>query len=546
MPELTLLLAAGFEEPWLNHETLTWIGSGLLLLWLFAFGACVGSFLNVVIYRLPIGMNLVHPPSRCPRCLHGIRLTDNVPILGWLFLRGRCRHCALPISFRYPLVELIVATLFVVVALSEVFTANAYPSPGGAGRAALTIFEPGPLWLTYSLHVLLLTTLVASAAMEIDGSRIPYSLFAPIVLATLVVSAIYPEIHRIPWRLDWVLPDWRAGLVDSLSGLAAGTLMGLAIAEGWWLGGEGRNWPRFSPVALFAAIGVVFGWQVVAPLAVATLLLAVLTILIGQATGGNLFVPIAAIAAAILLLSIVLWNTGFWQGLARLPTWMLLICTFASAASEQAPDDSGLKRVVARAERVLAKAHYYEKAREFARLVSSECQVNGRCNYVVVTGGGPGLMEAANRGAYDVGAKSIGLNITLPQEQAPNPYITPELCFQFRYFALRKMHFLMRARALVIFPGGFGTLDELFEVLTLRQTGRMQEIPVILFGREYWESAINWQFFADEGVIADHHLNLIQFAETAEEAWEIISSFRAGLHEPSHLVPAAPTIPPTP
>ncbi len=659
MPELTLLLAAGFEEPWLNHETLTWIGSGLLLLWLFAFGACVGSFLNVVIYRLPIGMNLVHPPSRCPRCLHGIRLTDNVPILGWLFLRGRCRHCALPISFRYPLVELIVATLFVVVALSEVFTANAYPSPGGAGRSALTIFEPGPLWLTYSLHVLLLMTLVASAAMEIDGSRIPYSLFAPIVLATLVVSAIYPEIHRIPWRLDWVLPDWRAGLVDSFSGLAAGTLMGLAIAEGWWLGGEGRNWPRFSPVALFAAIGVVFGWQVVAPLAVATLLLAVLTILIGQATGGNLFVPIAAIAAAILLLGIVLWNTGFWPGLARLPTWMLLICTFASAgagwltrtlsppsmverptkifplevpqkdtimndkppppidailnspsyriasfdddflnrpelrpvrlqlellkpemilaeqnvestivvfggtavvereeavkrlaiaraAAEQAPDDSGLKRVVARAERVLAKAHYYEKAREFARLVSSECQVNGRCNYVIVTGGGPGLMEAANRGAYDVGAKSIGLNITLPQEQAPNPYITPELCFQFRYFALRKMHFLMRARALVIFPGGFGTLDELFEVLTLRQTGRMQEIPVILFGREYWESAINWQFFADEGVIADHHLNLIQFAETAEEAWEIISSFRAGLHEPSHLVPAAPTIPPTP
>jgi uncharacterized protein (TIGR00730 family) len=218
----------------------------------------------------------------------------------------------------------------------------------------------------------------------------------------------------------------------------------------------------------------------------------------------------------------------------------------ARAAAEQAPDDTGLKRVVARAERVLAKAHYYDSAREFARIVSSACQIDGRCDYVIVTGGGPGLMEAANRGAYDVGCKSIGLNITLPMEQAPNPYITPELCFQFRYFALRKMHFLMRAKALVIFPGGFGTMDELFEVLTLRQTGRMQEIPIILFGREYWDSAINWQFFADEGTIGDHHLNLIQYAESPQEAWEIITSFRAGLHEPANVIPAAPTVPPTP
>lgn len=191
----------------------------------------------------------------------------------------------------------------------------------------------------------------------------------------------------------------------------------------------------------------------------------------------------------------------------------------------EAPHDPQRQRDVHRAERVLAKTHYYDAARAFSQLVSQCCQLGGRCDYVVITGGGPGIMEAANRGAYDSGAKSIGLNITLPQEQEPNPYITPELCFQFRYFALRKMHFLMRAKALVVFPGGFGTLDELFEVLTLKQTGRMQEIPVILYGREFWDELIDFQFLADEGVIADHHLKLIQYAESPEEAWELICRF---------------------
>jgi len=134
-------------------------------------------------------------------------------------------------------------------------------------------------------------------------------------------------------------------------------------------------------------------------------------------------------------------------------------------------------------------------------------------------------MEAANRGAYEASAKSIGLNITLPAEQAPNPYITPELCFQFHYFALRKMHFLMRAKALVVFPGGFGTLDELFDALTLRQTHCMQEIPIILFGKEYWHQVINFQFLADEGVIADDHLKLISYAQTPQEAWDLIAKF---------------------
>ena len=172
-------------------------------------------------------------------------------------------------------------------------------------------------------------------------------------------------------------------------------------------------------------------------------------------------------------------------------------------------------------------SEYYGAARELARLVTewSAALPSPAHRYLVCSGGGPGIMEAANRGAHDVGAKSIGLNITLPMEQVPNPYITPSLCFQFHYFALRKMHFLMRAKALVVFPGGFGTLDELFNALTLRQTQRMQEIPIILFGREYWSRVIDFQFLANEGVIADAHLDLISYAETPEEAWNIIARF---------------------
>ena len=186
------------------------------------------------------------------------------------------------------------------------------------------------------------------------------------------------------------------------------------------------------------------------------------------------------------------------------------------------PDDPLRQRAVAIAERIVAKSDYYDAAREFCRLVSDACQNGGQHDYVIITGGGPGIMEAANRGAFDAGAKSIGLNITLPEEQHPNPYVTPELCFQFHYFAIRKMHFLLRAKALVVFPGGFGTLDELFDALTLRQTHRMQEIPIILFGRQYWERVIDFQFLADEGVIADSHLELCAYAETPEDAWQQI------------------------
>ncbi|MDH5562117.1 MAG: TIGR00730 family Rossman fold protein [Nitrospirota bacterium] len=188
----------------------------------------------------------------------------------------------------------------------------------------------------------------------------------------------------------------------------------------------------------------------------------------------------------------------------------------------QSPHDATKQQAVAIAKNQLTLAPYYDEARAFGRLVSSTCQLDGRCEYVIVTGGGPGIMEAGNRGAADVGAKSIGLNIALPFEQTPNAYITPSLCFQFRYFALRKMHFLNRAKALVVFPGGFGTMDELFETLTLLQTGKVKDVSVILIGKDYWEDLINWKKLIEFGLISPTDLSLFHYAETAAEAWEII------------------------
>ena len=182
--------------------------------------------------------------------------------------------------------------------------------------------------------------------------------------------------------------------------------------------------------------------------------------------------------------------------------------------------DAGRQRRLAIAERVLAKSHYYEVAREFGRLVGRAGERGTQARMVVVTGGGPGVMEAANRGAYDVGAKSVGLNITLPHEQYPNPYVTPGLCFQFHYFALRKLHFLLRARALVAFPGGFGTFDELFETLTLVQTRKIKPVPVILVGEDYWRQAVDLEFLVAEGVIDPEDRELLWFAETAQEIWD--------------------------
>jgi len=192
----------------------------------------------------------------------------------------------------------------------------------------------------------------------------------------------------------------------------------------------------------------------------------------------------------------------------------------AQAEYDRSSDDPLAAKKVESARRILEKSRYYDEARKLGHLISSN---TGKDQLVVVTGGGPGIMEAANRGAHEAGMPSIGMNIVLPHEQAPNPYITPDLNFQFHYFAVRKMHLLMRAKSLVAFPGGFGTLDELFETLTLIQTQKVQPIPVLLFGQAFWERIINFDALVEEGTISTKDLELFEYVETAEEAWEKIS-----------------------
>ena len=212
-------------------------------------------------------------------------------------------------------------------------------------------------------------------------------------------------------------------------------------------------------------------------------------------------------------------------GSARIPTPEAAALQLAQARA------SGEATALRRATMQVQMSGYYDAAREFAALVTVRSQHLHSPIYVV-TGGGPGIMEAGNRGAHEVGGKSIGLNIVLPHEQAPNPYITPELCFQFHYFALRKMHFLMRSIGLVCFPGGFGTLDELFETLTLIQTRTIRPVPVVLIGRAFWERALDFDFLQDEGVIDDEDREIFWFAETAGEAWAGILDWYRKCGEP--------------
>ena len=191
----------------------------------------------------------------------------------------------------------------------------------------------------------------------------------------------------------------------------------------------------------------------------------------------------------------------------------------------ETPRDVELKRRVVDAEKKVELSHWYEEARRFSALLSKAQQAGQDLEHVIVTGGGPGIMEAANRGAWECGAKSIGLNITLPHEQDPNPYITPELCFQFHYFSLRKMHFLMRAKALVAFPGGYGTLDELFETLTLVQTGKKRALPIVLVGKTFWKRLVDFDYLADLGMTNWEDNKLFKMVDTAEEGWDHIRKF---------------------
>ena len=210
-------------------------------------------------------------------------------------------------------------------------------------------------------------------------------------------------------------------------------------------------------------------------------------------------------------------STFVFYGSARIPS-----PDMADALVEAATNDAQ----IAIAERLKAKSRYYDVAYELARLASRcACDEEGKKHFVVCSGGGPSIMEAANRGATDEGRESIGLNIVLPHEQMPNSYVTPDLSFQFHYFALRKMHFLLRARAVAVFPGGFGTFDEMFELLTLIQTGKVRPLPVLLFGKEFWTKVVNFEALVDEGVIAPHDLDLIHWSEDAAEAWDFVQRY---------------------
>jgi uncharacterized protein (TIGR00730 family) len=213
-------------------------------------------------------------------------------------------------------------------------------------------------------------------------------------------------------------------------------------------------------------------------------------------------------------------STFVFYGSARIPEPDKADALIAAAATDS-------QRAIA--ERLKAKSRYYEESRRLARMASrTEPDADGRRHFVVCSGGGPSIMEAANRGAGDEGKESIGLNIVLPHEQLPNPYVTPSLSFQFHYFALRKMHFLLRARAVAVFPGGFGTFDEAFELLTLIQTGKVKPMPIMFFGREFWERVVDFEGLADEGVISPDDLKLFTFCETAEQAWDCVCRHYAG------------------
>ena len=225
-------------------------------------------------------------------------------------------------------------------------------------------------------------------------------------------------------------------------------------------------------------------------------------------------------------------STFVFYGSARIPRPEMADDLIAAATNDEQ------RRI---AERLKAKSHYVEVARDLARL-ASRCDYDeeGMRHFVVCSGGGPSIMEGANRGAHEEGRKSIGLNIVLPHEQLPNSYVTPELSFQFHYFALRKMHFLLRARAVAVFPGGFGTFDEFFELLTLIQTGKVRPLPILLFGREFWNKVVNFEALAEEGVIAPNDLELFRWCESAQEAWDYVMRFYEAHPKPPRVQTAPP------
>jgi leader peptidase (prepilin peptidase)/N-methyltransferase len=291
------------EQPWPPLWVLELVAKVLLGIWLFFFGACVGSFLNVVIYRLPRGMSLVHPGSRCPTCGHAIRGWDNIPLVSWLLLRGKCRDCSAPISPRYYYVELTVGLVFLLTAIVEAFAGGRrslyLPSEMYDGRPLLQMHDGLPFWLAYVTHVVLLTTLIGAALIDSDGFCPPWRLFAPTLAIGLGLPILDPQIRRLPLDRDLVLPAWQAGLMDGLAGLSAGVFLGLVAGGGWWIGSRGRHWPRSAPVLVLGAVGLIVGWQRIVEIAPSSLIAVAALLGVLRLCGANYSVPLAAIAGII-------------------------------------------------------------------------------------------------------------------------------------------------------------------------------------------------------------------------------------------------------
>jgi leader peptidase (prepilin peptidase)/N-methyltransferase len=296
---LSLLLVAAGDTSTLGLPlwALEWIGQGLLGAWLFALGACVGSFLNVVVYRLPQGMDLAHPGSHCPSCGHAIRARDNLPLLGWLVLGGRCRDCRSTISPRYYYVELSCAIIFVLVAIFEgIIATDGLRLGTRLSYPAISPFQPVPFWTTYATHVVLLVTLLAAALIQGDGFAVPAKLFLPATLLGLAAPLVWPEIRPLPAWPGLSLASWQAGAVDSAAGLMAGLAVGAVVGSLGKLVSPARRWPEFAPVATWCAVGSVLGWQPTLVLAPLVLLLVAGARTIGWLAGAKRQLPLAAVA----------------------------------------------------------------------------------------------------------------------------------------------------------------------------------------------------------------------------------------------------------
>jgi prepilin signal peptidase PulO-like enzyme (type II secretory pathway) len=289
-----MLLAAAPREPLLPLWTMELLASTFLYAWLFCVGACVGSFLNVVVYRLPRRKNLAHPGSRCPRCGHAIRLLDNIPILSWLALGGRCRDCKSPIALRYFFVELAVATIFLGVALIETKLTGSFPRRmWDTSRLLISPYETLPFWSAYALHVVLLTTLLGAALIDYDGFRTPRQLFVPVILLAIAMQVTWLSPRDVPSWVQAFEPGWQRDLMTSLFGLATGIAAGVVVAVAWRI--ATRHWPRFAPVMLLAAIGVVTGWRGVLEIGALSAVFFAAAMLTLRTSRANAIAPLAGI-----------------------------------------------------------------------------------------------------------------------------------------------------------------------------------------------------------------------------------------------------------